>query len=68
MQSRVRKNSDQKTLFWLQNDIFFNGQVIVNKAALVWEKKKLEGSIQIKKRNNWRPKLLELFSPKFTEN
>ena len=40
----------------------------MNKAALVWEKKKLDGSIQIKKRNNWRPKLLELFSPKFTEN
>ena len=33
------ENSDQKTLFWLQNDIFFYGQVIVNKAALVWEKK-----------------------------
>ena len=33
------ENSDQQTLFGLQNDIFFCGQVNVNKAVLVWEKK-----------------------------
>ena len=36
------ENSDKKTLFWLQNDIFY-GQVIVNKVALVWEKKEARG-------------------------
>ena len=46
---------------------FFCGQVNVNKAALVWEKKQ-EGAIQTKKRNIWRLKLLELLSLKFSEN
>ena len=32
--------------------IFFWGLVTLNKAALVWKKKKLEGAIQINKRNN----------------
>ena len=68
MQSQVRKTQIKKPYFGLQNDIFFCGQVNVNKAALVWEKKKQEGAIQIKKRNIWRLKLLELFSLKFSEN
>ena len=33
------ENSDQKTLFWTSKRCFFCGQVNVNKAALVWEKK-----------------------------
>ena len=33
------ENSDQKTLFWTSKRYFFCGQVNVNKAALVWEKK-----------------------------
>ena len=45
------ENSDQKTLFWTSKRHFFCGQVNVNKAALVWEKKKQEGAIQTKKRN-----------------
>ena len=39
MQSQVRKTQIKKPYFGLQNDIFFGGQVNVNKAALVWEKK-----------------------------
>ena len=38
MQSQVRKTQIKKPYFGLQND-FFCGQVNVNKAALVWEKK-----------------------------
>ena len=36
------ENSDQKPYFDFKT-IFFYGQVIVNKAALVWEKKKTRG-------------------------
>ena len=38
MQSRVRKTLIKKPYFDFKT-IFFYGQVIVNKAALVWEKK-----------------------------
>ena len=37
MQSQVRKTQIKKPYFGLQNDIFFCGQVNVNKAALAWE-------------------------------
>ena len=39
MQSQVRKTQIKKPYFGLQNDVFLCGQVNVNKAALVWEKK-----------------------------
>ena len=52
MQSEVRKTHNKKTFFRLQTDILLRTSHCEQGCSCVEKKKKLEGAIQINKRNN----------------